>query len=252
MKTKNYFFLLITALLSVPVSAQKNVSKTGIFPGPLFRMFSTSQERKLGKRITTVTTLKAMPPVKFKGGPLSLITHGDQTYNPFANAKLSAVGNITEFRIYKKKEEREAPKGLYFGPYFSYTFFKLNAAAFPAEFQDNNQVTYKADLQEVIKVNVIGGGLQVGVQGLIKNKIAIDWTILGIGFGSLKITGSIDATNTSDNFDFRNYDEDVANTTLGIDKLIPIKKTVEKESVSLSAKAPWLLIKTGLSIGIAY
>jgi len=232
-----------------PPKQKKNVSKTVIFPGPFFRMFGVQQEFAFGKRFSTVTTVKAMPPVKAPGG-FTGGTYDEETYDPFAGAKLSGFGNVTEFRIYGKK--KGMLRGFYFGPYFTGTFYKLQTPSVPAQFKDESGTVYTADVTQTVKVNVVGGGLQIGVQGLIKNLVAIDWTILGIGFGSCGLKGGVEATNTSDNFDFRNYSADVDKTTLGLDKFLPVTKTVEKEKVELGVKAPVPLFRMSLSIGIAY
>jgi len=68
----------------------------------------------------------------------------------------------------------------------------------------------------------------------------------------LGFKGGIDATNTSNNFDFRNYSADIDAATVGIDKYLPLKKTIDPQSVSLGAKMPIPMFRMGLSIGIAY
>ncbi|MBC7864231.1 MAG: hypothetical protein IAF38_14735 [Bacteroidia bacterium] len=225
------------------------MSKSCVFPSPFFKTILTTQERVIGKRFSTVTTVKASPPHRFLGSFLNAFTHGDQTYNPFSSSKLSCIGNITEFRIYGKK--KGGLHGFYFGPYTYANTYKLTAKSFPAEFHDDAGVLYKADLSEVIKVSTLGGGFEIGISGLIKNIVNVDWTIFGIGLGSMKVSGEIEATNTSANFDFRNYDEDVQKTTLGI-KFLDKARTVEKERISMGVRVPWFLFRTSLSFGIAY
>lgn len=244
-----FTLLLLLAGWSTAGICQNNVSKNDVLPGPFFKMINTTQERKIGQRFSTVTTARVRPASTFKGG-FGVITVDGASYNPFANAKLSAVGNTTQFRIYGKK--KGSMHGFYFGPYASYMHYKLESASVPGEFHDNNGVLYKADVKQIVKVNVIGGGLMMGVQGFIKKRVAVDWTILGIGFGSLGIESGIEATNTSDNFDFRNYNDDVDKATFGVEKILPFKKTVEATTVTMGAKVPWPLLHMGVAIGFGY
>lgn len=247
---KSLNHLLVALAFSTFVSAQKNASKINLLPGPAFFMFGVSQEVKIAERLTMQTCVKYMPSVKFPGAKYMEASYKDQTANPFADSKITAFGNVTEFRIYGK--EKKAFNGFYWGPYFTANVFKVSSAKYPGEFKDDNGVVYKADLQQVLKLTTIGGGLQIGVQKLIKNVVAIDWTILGIGFGNVGFSGSIEASNTSGNFDFRNYTADVNNATQGFEKVFPVKKTVEAEKVSLGVKVPYPMLRMGLSIGIAY
>jgi len=252
MNLKNYTLLLMLAA-SIGAHAQKQVSKSNVLIGPFFKTIHTGQEMKIGERFSTQTTAKVRPASSFGGkrGTVEVSDGNGNTYNPFTGLKMSSVGNVTEFRIYGK--EKGALRGFYWGPYASYNYFKLASDPVRADFQDENNVTYSGDVSQVVKVNVGGGGIQFGTQGVfLKDRLVVDWTILGVGFGMLKLSGGLEATNTSENFDFRNYDEDVDNISFGVDKLLKIEKTVEKESVVLSAKVPVPMFRMGLSVGFAY
>jgi hypothetical protein len=248
---KQFFFLMTllvggTSLFSQ--SEKKYISKITLLPGPLNRVFSVGQEMVLTDRLTLNTTVKTMPPTKFKFP--NTIKYGDGTYDPFSNAKLFGIGNTTELRIYGK--EKQSFKGFYWGPYLNFMYYKLEAGPFAATFHDENKVAYNADVVQFVKVSTGGGGLQIGVQGLIKDVVAIDWTILGIGFNMLSVTGGIEATNTSGNFNFNNYSEDIKAATLNAEKFLPLTKTVEPTKVELGLKAPIPHFKTSINIGIAY
>lgn len=229
---------------------RKNISKTNLLFAPLFKTAEVIQERKLSKRITMQTIAKTRIPSSLDGSRFATVNADGTSYNPFGQAKLSGVGNITEFRLYGKK--KGAFKGLYAGLFFSYMHYKLSTQPTAQQFTDDQGVVYKGDVSYAIKINNTGGGIEWGVQGLIKDMICIDWTIIGLGMSSLGVQGSIDATNTSENFDFRNYGSDLDKVTLGADKLVPFRKSINKTSMSLGAKAPFLLFRMGLSIGFAY
>ncbi|MBI3510863.1 MAG: hypothetical protein HY064_09365 [Bacteroidetes bacterium] len=245
-----FLFLLLFMMSGVSLFSQRNISKVNVLFGPFFKMYHVSQEMKLGDRISVETTVKARPPHSFHSGGLGVINTDSVPYDPFSSMRMFALGNVTEFRIYGK--DKGALHGFYFGPYFSYTYFKLKSDPVPGKFHDSNGVEYDADVTQTVSIGITGVGLEIGVQGFIKNKVAFDWTILGVGLGVFKLKTNIDATNTSNNFDFRNYTDDINKATFGIEKIIPFNKTIDTTSVSMVARAPWPLIETGLSIGFAY
>jgi hypothetical protein len=230
---------------------KRNITKINLAPGPLTRYFGISQEFKLSERLSVQTMIKFMPKTsvssKYAGG-----SYDGTTYNPFSSAKLSAIGNVTELRIYGKN--KGTFRGFYFGPYLSYNAFKFQTNTFRADFHDNNNVAYAADVSQYMKFSCFGGGIQIGVQGVIKNLIVIDWTILGIGVGSAKLSGGIEATNPSAGFDFRNYTEDINKATLGLDNLpgFSVQRTVEPQKVDLTLKTISPMLRTTIAIGINY
>lgn len=251
MKNKTIITLLAIFSLSSTVIAQRTISKSNALFGPMFKTIGTSQEVKIAPRLTTQTTIRTRPASNFRLFGLGNINFEGKEYTPFGNTRLSGVGNITEFRIYGK--EKGAFHGFYFGPYFSYMHYKLQSASVRAEFKDANGVSYFGDIRQVIKLNMTGGGFQIGTQGMyLKDHLAIDWTILGIGFGALGFSGGIEAENTSENFDFRNYTADLDNVELGIEKVFNFKRTVDAKSISIGARIPWPLFRMGLSIGFGY
>lgn len=246
---KKYIFVLICICYSHFLFSQKNVSKSNLLYGPFFKTYSVIQERAIGSRFSIQTTVKVRPPRGLSPAAQDLFKIDEAPSNPFANSKLSGIGNITEFRIYRQDK---ALRGIYFGVLFSFMHHKLESGVFPGTFHDENNVEYYADLTQAIKINLTGLGIELGLQGLIKDRVCIDWTILSFGYSLLSLTGSIDATNTSANFDFRNYTSDIDKSTFGVEKWLPIKKIVEKETVGFNVKAPWPIIKSTLCIGFAY
>ncbi|HTL81810.1 MAG TPA: hypothetical protein VL651_08915 [Bacteroidia bacterium] len=231
--------------------AQMTISKTNALFAPMFKMINTTQEVKLGKRLTTSTTVRTRPASNLNFFGLGTINVEGQNYTPFGRSKLSAIGNITELRIYGAK--KGAFHGFYFGPYFTYTHYKLTSASIREAFHDANGVEYDGDIQQVIKLNIAGGGIECGTQGVYaKGHFCVDWTILGMGFGTLGFQGGIEASNTSENFDLRNYPDDVANTKMGIEKYFTFKRTIDATSVTIGAKIPFIVFRTGLSFGFGY
>lgn len=250
MKLKTTFLLAAFVLSSAIIFAQKNATKINLLPGPAFLMFGLSQERAISERMSLQATIKYMPSVKFPASNYLGASYNGETANPFANSKNSGMGAVVELRIYGK--EKKALRGFYWGPYLTFNTFNVKSSPFPGQFKDDNGVTYKGDIQQTINLTMFGGGLEIGIQKLFKDKIALDWTILGLGLGSVNMNGTIVATNTSSNFDFRNYTKDINSATQGFEQFIPIKKTIEPEKVSMSINALAPILRMGLALGIGY
>jgi hypothetical protein len=252
LSTKTLLSTVLCFGLAISAMAQgkKNISKINLLPGPVFHTFGVSQEFKLAERISIQTMVKLYPPMKVSKIPTSG-TYDGTTYNPFTSAKLFGIGNITEFRIYGK--EKGAFRGFYWGPYFATNLYKFQTSTFRADFTDKKTNTvYSADVSQFMKLTTVSGGLEIGLQGLIKNLVAFDWTILGISVGSAKLSGGIEASNTSANFDFNNYEDDIKQAALGLDKILPMTRTIEPQKVELGIRAIVPFFRTGIAIGINY
>lgn len=229
---------------------KRNITKSNILVGPFFKTYHAIQEVKLNNRMSIQTDVKAR--LATESAPLTrLFRVKGSDISPWAGAKLSGAGNVTSLRIYTKDDK--VFRGVYFGPYTTVMFHKFATTPTPAEFTDDaTGAKYHGDVSQYIKLTNVGGGLHVGVQGMIKNLIAVDWTIIGIGFCSSTLSGGIEATNTSANFDFRNYGTDVNDRTFFISHYLPLRKSVEAEKVALKAHAGMIHIMMGISIGMAY
>ena len=100
------------------------------------------------------------------------------------DTKFSGFGITPEFRYYLS--ETAPPKGLFMAPYFRYSSFKLSNEGDSAEGN----------------LSVVGGGLLVGAQTLLKDVITIE-AFLGpaYGFGNINVT-----TGSEDDFDITTFD----------------------------------------------
>jgi hypothetical protein len=233
-------------------NGRRNVSKINLLPGPIFLIFGLAHEVGFAKRFSVQTSITFMPGRKIKSIPTG-VSFEEEEFNPFTSAKLSYFGNVTEFRIYPKN--KGGLNGFYFGPYFSYGKYKFATNTYPAKFSDENNVVYQADVKLAMSFATVGGGLQIGYQWLLLNKrLVIDWTFLGLGYGSGKFSGGMEATNTSNNFDFNNYKNEVESATLGLESVpfFKVTKEVKPNSVNFSAKIPFVIPRGNLSVGFAF
>ncbi len=92
-----------------------------------------------------------------------------------------------EFRFYFG--DAEGPRGFYVAPQLNFSTYSLTA---------RGTHLYGAGLTSNDKVNLsytaIGGGIQLGTQWIINDKISIDWGFLGLGV----VSGTVSATGTTD------------------------------------------------------
>jgi hypothetical protein len=158
------FFLSTVSLLSI--GQKSNVLKINLF-SPLVKSGSFFYERIL------TDAMSAQLGFFFTNFKL-----GDN------DTKFNGFGITPEFRYYLS--ESAAPKGIFIAPYIRYQNFTLKVEAESAE----------ADL------TVIGGGLLVGAQTLLKDIITIE-AFLGPSYGS----GNIDVkVGQEEDFDFTTFD----------------------------------------------
>ena len=145
----------------------KNVVKVNLFSLPIKNM-NLNYERALTKFLSVEI-----------GARYLLRTDLSRAFGK-PGVKLSGWSVTPEFRFYLSK--RGSPKGFYIGPYFRYRNYHItyetqipmsNGALNGAHFRGYN--------------NALMGGIQLGAQFLIKNRVSIDWWILGFGMGSQKV-----------------------------------------------------------------
>lgn len=247
---KKIGLILAVATLGLTVNAQKNTTKIGSSTGFVSNMYGIAQERAISENMSIQTQFRFRPTTIFPINYLFFVTYNDVGYNPFVNPVITGWSNITELRIYGK--DKGALKGFYWGPYLNYTSHKVVSDKIYAEFTDDDNVTYSGDVQQIMKLSNIGLGIQIGTQKVWDGGFVLDWTILGVGFNSYTLLSEIIASNTSNNFDFRNYKSDVEEAYLSFEEYVPISVDLEKEKGIISSKVPFIHFRMGLSLGFGY
>jgi hypothetical protein len=162
----------------------KNIIKLNL-SGAVFRNISAQYERQLGRKTSVAFNANLMPfgKVPFE----SVIT--DQVgveEIKFDKMKVGSFGVVPEFRFYLGKE---AMRGFYIGPFVAYKNYQTNL---PVNY---GIITERIGIFDG-EVNTITGGLQLGAQFRLSDRMTLDWWILGPNFGSgtgdLVFTGSLD------------------------------------------------------------
>jgi hypothetical protein len=241
---------LVFCLASQLTCAQKNVSKATFFPESAYRLYGFAQERAVSKRASLQATFRFMPLTQIAEAKYAAGSYKSESGNPFSETKVSALGTVTELRVYGKK--KEALRGFYWGPFFNANLVKISTGLYTARFKLDYNNVYKVDILQFCEIRSVGLGLQIGVQGIIKKKIAVDWTILGIGISSVSLNGRIQTVNTEQDFDLRAYPLAITSSEFAFEKYFPLQKTVEAKQILISGKAPVPVLRMSLSIGIAY
>ena len=145
--------------------------------------------------------------------------------------KRSGFAVSGDYRFYfKNRNKRMAPDGLYWGVYGSY-----HRTRFDNDIVVLNNPSIQGDLLFGAKLNIIGVGVELGYQFIIKERLAIDLIFMGPSLSmytsNLSLGGAIDA-DQEDEYLQAIYDY-LKNTIPGFDELVQDGK-VTTSGVNLS------------------
>lgn len=165
------------------LSNRQNIIKLNL-PNLSFGNLTLNYERLLTNRSSAALNLGYIRPQK----PASLLNSA-LDINDADIGEFSGLTATAEYRIYGKK--KGAGKGFYYGPYLRYASHKL---------------AYNTDIDENLtnadaKLSAVGLGGQIGVQWLIKDRIAIDWGIVGLAAQWYNFSSTFTAVDEAINFD---------------------------------------------------
>jgi len=233
-----------------PKTVKNNYPKNNIkfnVPGMiLFNNYTFSYERMLSRKISVTGSFRFMPTKS-----VTSTTIGQKIAEKFINA--SDYDNVTasnkaytlECRFYGGKHP--GARGFYVAVYGRYTDFDIY---YPYDFYSETNDHYLIPLDA--KLHGIGGGIGFGAQWLIAKRITLDFTVLGAHFGSLNgnAIGKTDLSALSEK-DKQNLEDEI-NSIIDISDKQYITSTVTSEGVQATIKGPFIGIKTGISIGIAF
>ena len=113
----------------------------------------------------------------------------DATGAKLGKFKFTGYAITPEFRFYPgKKVEHQAPHGFYIAPYGRFANFAINTSiTIPS---DTASGFAGGPVDAKITYGGFGGGLMIGAQWILKNRISIDWWIGGLHYGASKLTVS--------------------------------------------------------------
>jgi hypothetical protein len=157
-----------------------------------------------------------------------------------SNFKLSSI--LIDYRVYKAS--KGALRGFYYAPYLN--FRKGNMVLVVPNTEFNYEETFSGS------GTTFGGGINLGVNWLIKNRVSIDWTFLSLGLQSINTIGSYNTTDST--VDVQRYTDDVERNIAKL-PLIGKKFKVAADGDNVSVKLKNLLFPDGamrLTIGVAF
>ncbi len=226
--------------------AQQHVVKLNL-TGLVFQNIGLGYEFAFSEKASGALMFKYLPERNLPFTNLFTGTYEGVDYeSPFETMRFSGFGFLPEFRFYPM-EQHTAPAGLYLGMFLKYSSYKVTSSV-TGEFTDpqGNSVIETVDL--VGEFKPLGGGIEIGYQWLINDRISIDWTFIGLGFGVARasITLSNDNVVTSDIEEVAN---DVSTNTEYIGAPI---LDVGDQSVTLSVVTGWPSVRGGITFGVAF
>lgn len=183
--SKSILFNTVTdsSATQVTRTTHRNVAKLNLFSLGLTNI-SLQYEYAFHKNMSAALGFSIMPS---RGLPSFVPTTSD-SIGILKAFKFSGFSITPEFRWYPgKKLENQAPHGFYLAPYFRYSSYSLSTI-FPYKYPQSNLSggvdTTIINMDITAKYSGFGVGLMIGAQWIIKNRVSIDWWILGGHYGS--------------------------------------------------------------------
>ncbi len=211
------------------------------------RNFGFYGERIVFKNISVVLGVNFMP----QGSIPYINKFTDEQF--IRDIRVNSFSITPEVRFYLSKSEYG--KGFYIAPYYKYERF--HAENFSFEYDDNT------DIKQAVMVNgdlnTHSFGAAFGAQWFVgrKKNIAIDWTIIGVHYGSNKgvFEGISDHTlSAQEQAGLKQKIEKSFNDLkMGKKQIVKINSIdVGANSVKTGIESPWALFRMALSIGYRF
>jgi hypothetical protein len=246
------FVSIFAVLFTLSIFAQRTITKAVISPESRYKMFGVAQELTISKRVSLQATFKFMPRTSIPEAKYAARAFTDPVTgnNPFSNTKANALGSVIEVRVYSKK--KAALRGFYWGPFISASSYNLSTGVFSASYKVAPNYIYTLDMLGTCKINAVGGGLQLGLQTMIKNKLSLDWTILGVGVCQTTVLAKIKTVNAPAEFNLAALPNNKMSSDFAFEKYFPLRKTIDAQSIEMAGKGLLPMLRTSISIGIGY
>lgn len=218
----------------------KNVVKINLFAIAL-KNISIQYERAVGRKVTVAGTFRYMPKgsIPFKNTIINLASTDPDTERQLNDLRIGNIAFMPEVRYYFSK--KGAFRGFYLGLFANIASY---SATVPIDY-DNGPITETINMSG--KITGITGGLMIGAQFKLGNKIYLDWWILGPNYGSSngKLTGQKNMNPVEQ--------QDLRDELADLD--IPLTKytyNVTGTGATMDFKGPWAGVRSGLCIGFRF
>lgn len=220
-------------------SVSKNLIKVNL-PALALKNITAQYERAIAKKITVAGTFRYMPTgsIPLKSTFIKLADDPD-TERQINNLNVGNKAFMPEIRFYLGK--KGAFRGFYLGPFASIASYEADLLF---EYDDNGTTE---TIPMSGKISTFTGGLMIGAQFKLGNKVYLDWWMLGPNYGSSN--GNIAGQKILDATD----QQSLRNEIDALD--IPLTKftyTVNGNGATINFKGPWAGLRAGLCLGIRF
>lgn len=194
---------------------------------------SVQYERAIHKKISVGMGVRVMPK-----GSLPFSSSFDSIDDQLGSLELGNVAITPEIRFYMGKG---VFKGFYVAPFIRYTNYN---ASINYEFESGNST-------EIIplsgKLNTFTGGVLLGAQWRIANKVYFDWSIFGPQYGFS--SGELKGTKTLNAQEQKDLSDELNDIDLPVGK---VKSTVTANGATVKFDGPWAGIRANIGIGYRF
>ena len=249
---KKLCLLLVITLCSANLFAQngenekdetpvaKNMIKINL-PALVLKNISIQYERAVARKVTVAGTFRFMP----KGSiPLETtfknLADDPETEKQIDGLKVGNIAFMPEVRYYVGK--KGAFRGFYVGLFASIANY---TASVPINYEDNLNNTETIPMSG--NVTTITGGLMLGAQFKLSNKIYLDWWIMGPNYGSS--SGKLTGSKVMDAMEQQDLRDELADLDIPLTKFT---YEVNGTGATMNFKGPWAGIRAGICIGIRF
>lgn len=244
---KKILFCLIAALFAYPSFAQENENKSVVklnLSALAYKSYSFQYEMALAKNMSVACGLRLTPNIGFPKRITALDSTGE-----LAKIGIKGWAFTPEFRFYPgKKEKKQAPRGFYLAPYLRYTHFATNIPV-----TINDSITGAHTFSMTGNINALTLGFMIGAQWIIKDRVSIDWWILGGSTGSYKSTFEIEADLKGvPQSERTKWENDIQTTVSQLPGVSSVEGKVYDTKLTVDVKGKLAGVRSGVCIGFAF
>lgn len=239
----------ISDFVHVQAQSHRNVVKLDLF-ALTSRTFCLNYEFVVNDKQSAQVGLAYKIPTKLPGFMVDLaISEGSERDIQINQTKTHSIAFAAEYRFYSGKK-KEAPNGFYVAPFLKY---KTQGIEIGGSYDHSESNTFDIGADIDIDLNSLGGGVQLGAQWLLGDRVALDWSFFGFGLSRSKL--KINFQSADPNEDYLSWKEDVDDFIEDIPFLgSKIDTEASNEEDYIKGTATYLLptFRSSLSLGIAF
>ncbi len=224
----------------------RNIVKMNVL-GLLFRNYSFQYERLLSKKISVSASVRFMPEGQMPWfNTLTELAGADDLPLEIRDFRISHTAIAPEVRFYTGR--RPGPRGFYIAPFARFSSYRLTMPQYEFEVDDDGgSRTETVDLNG--SLSSFTGGFNLGVQWRLGKWAYLDWSILGLSYGTAngRLTGTSSMTLDQEaQQSLRDAMEDFDSS------VITVRSEVDANGVRSTLRGPWAGVRTALSIGVKF